>query len=127
MSATQKKQQSESEKLKSILVIVLGFMVLYFVFKAKALLYVSAGVGIISLIIPAAGDGILWLWEKIALVLGWINTRILLTVVFYVFLFPIALLFRLSTKNVLQLKDTDSSVFNTRNHKYTKEDLEDIW
>jgi hypothetical protein len=127
MSTQPKKVQTEAEKLKSLLVIVVGFLVLHFLFKKDFLLYISLGVGLLSLIAPSFGNGVLWVWEKIALVLGWINTRILLSVVFYVFLFPIASLYRLMTKNPLQLKNSDSTVFTTRNHKYVKEDIENIW
>ncbi len=121
------KQPSEADNIKSLLVIVVGFLVLYFIFKSQVLLYISLGVGVLSLLSTAIANLILWIWNKIALVLGWINTRILLAVVFYVFLYPVSLLFRLSAKNPLRLKNKDDSVFDTRNHTYTKEDLENIW
>ena len=90
-------------------------------------MYVSLAVGVLSLMSTAAANGILWIWNKIALVLGWINTRILLAVVFYLFLYPVALLYRLSASNPLRLRNRDASVFDTRNHTYTKADLENIW
>lgn len=126
MSAPVKKA-SEADNLKSLLVIVVGFLVLHFLFKAKALLYVSLAVGVLSLMSTTAANGILWIWNKIALVLGWINTRILLAVVFYLFLYPVALMYRLSARNPLRLRNRDASVFDTRNHTYTKADLENIW
>lgn len=95
--------------------------------RKDILLFVALGVGLLSLIIPAAREGILWLWFKIAEILGWINGRIILSVVFFVVLFPFAVLFRLTTKNPLRLKNLESSAFDERNHTYTKKDLQNIW
>ena len=117
-----------AEKVKAQLVIVTGLVVLYFVFKSPWLLYAALAVGVLSLAIPAVGDLIVKGWFKIAEVLGNINGKIILSVLFYVFLFPIAVLYRLSTKNPLAVKRTDDKSFYTeRNHLYTKEDLEQSW
>jgi hypothetical protein len=121
------KPQSEAEKLKSILVIVTGFLVLGFIFKKPAFYYTALIIGLLSLIIPAAQTVILYIWNKIAQVLGWINTRILLTLVFYLFLFPVSLLSKLFTKNMLGLKRPGGSVYTERNHTYTASDLENPW
>jgi hypothetical protein len=48
---------------------------------------------------PAALKYPHWAWMKLAHVLGWINTRILLTVFFYLFVTPIALIRRLLGKS----------------------------
>jgi hypothetical protein len=119
---------NKQDNPKTILVIVTGLLVLRFIFKSDYFLFASLGIGLISLIIPVVGDGIVWLWFKIAQVLGWINTRILLSVVFFTFVTPIALLSRVFKKNMLQLRDKDAkTVFVTRNHTYKKEDLEETW
>ena len=119
---------TELDRVKALLTMVTGFVVLYFIFDQEWLLYLAGGVGVLSLMIPAAGKGIVWLWFKIALVLGWINSRILLSIVFYVFLFPIALLFKLSSKNPLQLKkDAETSLWHERRHTYEAKDLDNIW
>ena len=117
-----------TEKVKAQLVIVTGLVVLYFVFKSPWFLYGAAAVGVLSLAIPAAGDLIVKAWFKLAEILGNINGKIILSVLFFVFLFPIALLYRMTTKNPLAIKRTDdASFYNERNHLYTKEDLEQTW
>jgi hypothetical protein len=124
---TQNKKSTESENLKSLLVIVVGFLILHIMFKAKVLFNIAVAVGLLSLLSTTASKSILWLWNKIALVLGWINTRIILGMVFYLFLLPIALLFRAFTKNPMQLKNIDESAYTVRNHTYTASDLENTW
>src|SRR4028119_236829 len=117
-----------TDKVKAQLVIVTGLLVLYFVFKSPWWLYASLGVGILSVFVPVVGDLIVRVWFKIAEVLGNINGKIILSVLFFVFLFPIALLYRLATKNPLAIKRSrDSSFYTERNHTYTKIDLEHPW
>lgn len=129
------------DKTKSILVIVVGFLVLYSIFlyagkesifgghfKTIWFLYVSLGVGVLSLLSSTVENFILTIWFKIALVLGFINTRIILGIVFFVFLTPFAWLQKLFVrKNYLSLKDTEDTVYHTRNHTYSKEDFENVW
>lgn len=117
-----------TEKVKAQLVIVTGLVVLYFVFKSPWWLYAAAAIGVLSLAIPVVGDFIVKIWFKLAEVLGNINGKIILSVMFFVFLWPIALLYRLTSKNPLAIKRTDDSSFYTeRNHLYKKEDLEQTW
>ena len=125
---------TEAEKAKAQLVIVTGLVILYFIFRnsihfnAVYLLYAAATIGILCIAFTSVGDLIVKGWYKLAEGLGWINSRIILSILFYVFLFPIALLYRLSTKNPMGLKKTESkSVFVERNHTYTPKDLEQIW
>ena len=83
-----------SEKVKAQLVIVTGLVVLYFVFKSPWWLYAAAAVGVLSLAVPVVGDLIVKAWFKLAELLGNINGKIILSVLFFVFLFPIAVLYR---------------------------------
>lgn len=119
---------SEVDKVKAQLVIVTGLLVLFFIFKSDYFLYAAVLVGLVSIAIPFLGDLLVKGWFKLAEILGRINGSILLTLVFFVFLFPIALLSRLGRKNPLGLqKEKTDSVFMERNHRYTAKDLENVW
>jgi hypothetical protein len=111
----------------TILIIVLGLLVLSFLFKAPVLVTIATVVGVISMIFPPVAFGVEWIWLKLAETLGWINSRLLLGIVFFVFLSPIALLHRLFHKNPLQLKKTNGSIFVAREHAYTEKDFENMW
>lgn len=117
----------KTDDYKSLLVIVIGFSTLGFIFRNHMLIYIGVALGTAGLISGYALQGILWVWNKIAQVLGYINSRILLSVIFYIFLFPIALMSRIGKKDALHLKKAGGSIFDVRNHKYTKEDLENTW
>ncbi|ACT94024.1 SxtJ family membrane protein [Dyadobacter fermentans] len=119
---------SESDKVKAQLVIVTGLVVLYFIFKSEYFLIAAAVIGVLSIAIPVFGDLIVKLWYKLAEVLGAINGKILLSAVFFIVLFPVAAIARLTKKNPLHLKKEDTdTVFTERNHKYSAKDLEQVW
>ncbi len=119
--------KQSSTQTTTILVIVLGLLVLSFIFKAEILVKIATGIGILALVFPVIGQWIEFIWMKIAEVLGWINTRVLLGVVFFIVLFPISILYRLTSKDLLRLKKPQGSVFFSRDHIYSKEDFENIW
>jgi hypothetical protein len=119
---------SSIEDLKSQLVIVTGFLALSIIFDTHILSYLALSLGVIFLTSRFLSKWILWLWWKIAHVMGWINTRILLSIVFYLVLLPFAMISRMFTKDPLGLKwNKSGSSFVVRNHKYTASDLENPW
>lgn len=116
------------DRFKTILVIVTGLLAIGWIFDIPLLGKIAVVIGALSIFIPAAARGIEWVWFKIALALGWVNSRILLSVIYFVFLMPIAWLSKLFTKDPLSLKNNKrSSLFVTRDHLYTGKDLENIW
>ena len=123
----------QTDRYKNILVIVVGFSLIAWLLKidlsTKVLIWkIAIAVGGVSLLIPPVAKAIDWAWLKLALGLGWINSRILLSLIYFLFLLPIAWISRLFTKDPLNLKKNNTpSLYVTRNHEYTKEDLENIW
>jgi hypothetical protein len=116
------------DRFKSILTIVTGLLAISWIFDIPSMVYISLLIGAISIFFPFAAKWIEWFWMKLAMALGWVNSRILLSVIYFAFLFPIAWLSRLFTKDPLQLKQSKSkSLYSIREHLYKKEDLENIW
>ena len=121
---------------KIVLVIVIGFLAIswYFNYKeklqtAEIFFYIAFGLGFLSALSSTLESYIVLGWNKIALLLGWINTRIILTLVFFIFLTPLALLKKLvsSKKDPLKIKDHHTSTYVDRSLTYSKKDLENIW
>jgi hypothetical protein len=116
------------DRYKNILVIVTGLLALALIFKLYWLAVVSVAIGMVCIFSSAAARWIEWGWLKLAQGLGWVNSRILLSFIYFVFLLPIAWISRLFTKDPLTLrKRKTSTLFVERNHLYTKKDLENIW
>lgn len=122
-----------AKKREAQLVIVTGFAILSVILEArgwayaKYLLMAAIAVGILSIASDTVGTLIVKGWFKLAEILGWINSRILLSIIFFLFLVPMALISRLFGKGSMQLKKKEGSLYTERNHKFTKEDLENIW
>jgi hypothetical protein len=62
--------------------------------------WVVAGVfAVVGLVAPAALGPVYRLWMKLGHVMGWINSRIILGIVFYAFILPMGLAMRLFGKD----------------------------
>lgn len=119
----------KSKNAEAILVMVTGLIILYLVFKMNTLLTLALAVAVLSLLSGFIRDTMVWLWIKMAEVLGYINSRILLTFIFFILLTPVAFLYKLTGKDPMQRKRKSGikSMFVERNHTYTKEDLRYIF
>ncbi len=114
--------------IETIGVISAGFIVLYFVFKFNLFLYIALSLLVLGLASALFAKLLTKSWYKLAELLGFISSRILLSGVYFLILFPLAMLYRLFNKDPLLLKkNTDSSLYSERNHVYTAEELENPW
>jgi hypothetical protein len=118
---------NKEKKLESLLIIAGGFILLFLALKLNWLLLIALLVALLGAISDFFADKITWVWFKIAEILGWINTRILLGFVFYVFLSPIAFFMRIMNKGAIKLKKEKVTYYAERNHTYTNADLENTW
>lgn len=111
-------------KHTSLLVIAIGFAA-FFLFFRKDWMLLPVGISAIGFIIGPVGEYIHLGWMLLAKALGYINSRILLCVVFFLVLTPIALLMRLFGKTQFVKKaGPQQSLFVSRNHLYNRQDLE---
>lgn len=119
---------SREQKLESILVITLGLVVLYLLFKSVVFLAAALALGVLSLASDLLLTKITWAWSRLASLLGYLNGTILLSAVYYLVLCPVAYFYRLRHPDALQLrKKSTGTYFTTRNHTYTPKDLENMW
>ena len=119
--------RSDSETPKTQLVIVVGLLVIAAILDNELIAYVSLLIGLICLVIPPAGHWIVWGWYKLALILSRVMNPLVLGIVYFVFISPIAILFRLFGNDPMRLKDNKGSMYEIREKTYTKEDLEKPW
>ena len=92
-------------------------------------LYGAFGLIALLFVVPYVSRRITWAWVKLAEILGFINTRILLTAIFFVFLMPVAFLYRLRNKNMLDRRNGKQlkTLFKDRSHQYIPDDLDNVW
>lgn len=111
----------------TILVISMGFLVLYLVFAGKWAIYVSVIIGIAGILSPFLAKKIEWIWMRLSKLLGYIVPNILLTMLYFLFLFPISILSRLVRKDPLMLSKNYKTYFVDIDRKINKSSFEKTW
>ncbi len=119
--------RSDSETPKTQLVIVVGLLVIAAITQNETFAYISLIIGLTCLVIPPVGHWIVWAWYKLALILSKVMNPLVLGIVFFIFISPIALLFRLFGNDPMRLEDNKGSMYELREKTYAKEDLEKPW
>lgn len=112
-------------KHTSLLVIAIGFAIFYLIFRKEWML-TPIGVCFIGFLIGSVGDFTHIIWMQLAKLLGYINSRVILFVLFFLLLSPLALLRRLFQQKK-QPPQLLKSFFTERNHVFVKEDLQAPW
>jgi hypothetical protein len=123
MEANMEKDTSKS----TILVITIGFLALHLAFSWYWAAIVSLIVGIIGIVSSYLSAKIHWAWMKLSKLLSYIIPNILLSIVFFLFLFPISLLSKLFNKDQLMLSNKYDSYFIDVNKEMDKKSFEKMW
>ena len=117
----------KDKHLGTILIFVMVLIIFYLNYKNVKLLYAALILGAIAILIPAISRKIHDLWMKFAELLGFVMNKVILGIVFFIFLVPVAFLSRMFRKNQLKNKKDAVSYFSDRNFTYTKKSLEQLW
>jgi hypothetical protein len=111
-----------------ILTIVVGLLVFFYFLKSQWLFNTALILGVLGVFSEFVAEKVSWVWLKVAEILGRINSTILLSLIFFIFLTPLALLMKVFKKtDSLKLKKLPGSAYDERNHTYTAKDLENTW
>lgn len=87
----------------------------------------AIGLLVLNMVWPRAYGLVARLWLGLSLVLGAVMSRVILALVFFVVLTPLALLRRALGHDPMRLRQWKAgtgSVFETRDHTYTAEEIE---
>jgi len=121
-------KKPKSTPIKTVLVISMGFLIVYLITQWKWAIYVTLTVGLTGILSDYLSKKLDFLWMKLTWILSFIVPNILLTIVFYLLLFPMAVLSRLfGEKDPLRLKNTTNSIFKNTNKKFDKVSFEKPW
>jgi hypothetical protein len=121
---------SDYKTLETISVLALASLIIGLVFKLHIFYVISLLLLLIGLFLKRVSALIANGWMKFAHILGTINTRILLFLIFYLFLTPIALLYRIFKGDFMMLRRDEEkrkSYWMKRDHQYKPKDLENVW
>ena len=121
------KSKSQNTAL-TVLTIVVGFATVYWISMIEAFLYVSLGIGVLGILSSRVRDVIDNLWGLLTKILSYIVPNIILTLVFFLFLTPVAFLAKLfGKKDPLKLKNKEASLYVTQEKQFSKKSFENMF
>jgi len=94
-----------------ILFIISAILFYYDKSSYEVIAYIGGGFIGLGIIIPTLLKPIYILWMTFAVILGWVMTRVILSLVFYFIITPISFVTRLFGEDFLSLKRTDSNSY----------------
>ena len=117
-----------AKHIETILVLVLALGVTYWFTGRDGFLIASGVLGVLGLFFPWIASKIHYLWMKLAEAMGFVMSKILLSIVFFLVLLPMSALGRIfKMKNSIKLKPEGKSYFVERDFTYDKKSIEDVW
>ena len=120
--------KTKTEPIKTILIIVLGLIILHLKFQMVFILYVALFICIGGVISSKLRKAIDFIWMKLAWVLSLIIPNIILSIIFYFILFPVAIIAKLfRNKNGIVLKNEQNSFFKDVNKEFKRDTFKTPW
>ncbi|MCK4750661.1 MAG: hypothetical protein KAT15_26565 [Bacteroidales bacterium] len=117
-----RKQCSDAGMAVCLILLLVG------VFTGRVIFYqLAVPALVLNMVVPKIWYFFAVFWFGFSQLLGDVVSRVLLTVVFFVIVTPVGVIRKLSGKDTLKLKDfkrSDASVMISRDHLYTRSDLE---
>lgn len=121
-----KKNNGDSSKV--ILTLVVALLVMYHYLNNKHFFTAAVILGLVGILWSWLSDKIAFAWMWLAEWMGKIMSKVILSLVFFLFYTPFSLIYRLLKKNPLDLKRNQSgSIYKVREHTYSPTDIENPW
>jgi polyferredoxin len=87
------------------LVITAALIILRIITEHNVYLYIAVGISILAAFLPFFAKMVSYIWQSVGIGLGFVVSKVILSAVFYLILFPISLLQKLfSTKSSISKK-----------------------
>ena len=107
-----------------ILLVISGF--LFWKEKESFQIFLAIGITLflIAIAVPSVLKPVYWIWMIFATILGWIMTRVILSLLFYIIVTPIGLIPRFFGKQFLELRwdKSKESYWNFRTNEHLKKE-----
>ena len=107
-------EMNKTKVVETSLVLTTGFVGLYFVFKKPVFLIIAFAFGITGIFIPFLARFIAIAWFKLADVLNFVVSKIVLGFVYFIVLVPVAFIYKMVGKDKLSIKKRIESNWMTR-------------
>jgi len=121
-------KDSRIRDLETAVILSAFLLILYYIFDKPFLIYITLALLLVSLLFTKLFSKFVHVWFKLGHFMGGITTKIMITLVFFAVLTPVAFLYRIFHRNPLTLKKINTkSYFTTRNYTYSPRDFKKNW
>lgn len=117
----------EKKSLETIIVLALAAIVAYVWLEIDWLIYVSMGLMAIALMSKKLTKWIGIGWFSFSHYLGLVMNYVIMFIIYFLFLCPLAFLQHLMNKNQMRKDRKTDSYFHNRNHLYSEKDIDHPW
>lgn len=115
------------ENIISVLAILIWFALIYFITKNNIFLYISFLILLLAIISRKFSILIIRFWTKFGIFLGYINSKIILFIIFYLFVTPYSIILRIFNKKISILIKNKFTSFITKEYTYSAKDFKNMW
>lgn len=119
--------KDKAKILETSLVLSTGFLVVYLLTEKGAFLYLAVFFGLIGIFIRPLAALFTKLWFWLADILNLIFSKLVLGVLFYAILLPLALFYKAAGNDKLRLKKDNHSKWVVRNQVFEASQFRKIW
>ena len=122
-------KNGRKKDLETVLVLSLVCVVLYLIFDREFFVFGAMVLLIVGLVFKKITSKISDLWLGFSEIIGKFNTKIILSVIYYCVLTPVAFVYRIFHKDHLNLlkNPSKSSYFISRDKTFIADDFEKMW
>jgi hypothetical protein len=115
--------------LETVIIWAVFLLLVHTFWPSRVWIPLCAAVLLTGLLLKGTASRMVRGWLKFSVTLSRTNSRVILTLVFFFFLTPLALLYRMFARNPLMLKKDKgaSTYFHERNHSFERGDFEKMW
>jgi Saxitoxin biosynthesis operon protein SxtJ len=117
------------ETLKTVTVLSVALIAAYLVFGSRWLIWAALLLSLGNAFESRITTAIARYWMKFAAVLGSFNSKVILTIIYFAVLTPVAFLFRIFNRPLVDhfRANKRASYFDELNKTYQKSDFEKMW
>ena len=122
-------QKGRVRDLETVIVWAVFLLLVHAFWPSRVWIPFCAAVLLTGLLLKGAASRMVQGWLGFSLILSHCNSRVILTLVFFLFLTPLALLYRLFARNPLMLRKDEKAAtyFQSRKRSFERGDFEKMW
>ena len=120
-------KMNKYKNIFTMIAILVWFAIIFFITKSNLVLYFVSLILFLSIISTRILHFVIYSWTKFGDLLGSVNSKIVLFILFYLILTPYSFVLKIFNKKVSILTKNDKTSFTNKSHTYNETDFINMW